>query len=211
MAPRRRQVTFFELLESLGENAWQQHLDTTETSISAAFWTALGHDLSLLPLRRKAARKLLHPVDARLAAEEVKLHLRAEEPFELEVRMRAAVGEWRCIRLRGCVTEWRDNGQPVVIGGIISDITDAVAAARKQSSAEHLVATLSKRELEVVSCLVAGAASKNIAHGLGLSQRTIEGYRARIMDKLGVRGVSALVQVALSGGVTRGGPVACGL
>jgi two-component system response regulator FixJ len=52
---------------------------------------------------------------------------------------------------------------------------------------------------------VGGAANKNIAYALGLSQRTVEGYRARLMDKMLVRSVAELVKVALAAGVTSPG------
>jgi DNA-binding NarL/FixJ family response regulator len=56
-----------------------------------------------------------------------------------------------------------------------------------------------------------GAANKNIARALGLSQRTVEGYHARLLEKLGVRGTGELVQVAIAAGVTRGSGSGCGL
>jgi two-component system response regulator FixJ len=99
---------------------------------------------------------------------------------------------------------WHD-GQPTCIGGIIKDISDRVAAAREHSDADDLVSALTKREREVLTCLVGGAANKNIAYALGLSQRTVEGYRARLMDKMLVRSVAELVKVALAAGVTSPG------
>jgi FixJ family two-component response regulator len=49
---------------------------------------------------------------------------------------------------------------------------------------------------------VGGAANKNIAYELGLSQRTVEGYRARLMEKMAVRNLAKLVQLALTAGLT---------
>jgi DNA-binding CsgD family transcriptional regulator len=198
-----RQQALFKLLEGLSECAWQQNVVTGETWVSTAFWTRLGYDPKLLPISRETARKLLHPADLTLAAEEVQLRRESNEPFEFEVRLRASSGEWRYIRMRGCVIESGDDGNPSVLGGIITDITDQVLAARTRSEAQDLIAALSTRELQVLNCLVTGAANKNIAYALGLSQRTVEAYRARLMDKMGVRGVGDLVQIALSGGITR--------
>jgi FixJ family two-component response regulator len=70
-----------------------------------------------------------------------------------------------------------------------------------QNRAKAMVAVLSRREREVLACLLAGAANKNIARAFGLSQRTVEGYRARLMDKLNVQSVGQLVQIALAAGV----------
>lgn len=45
--------------------------------------------------------------------------------------------------------------------------------------------------------VVAGKANKNIARDLGISQRTVEIHRARVMEKMKVRSVSMLVQLAM--------------
>ena len=193
-------VALFKLLESLSESAWQQDLSTGQTWVSEPFWRELGYDPKSLPLSREAAREVFHTDDLSLVAAEVELQREADEPFEVEVRVHAAKEDWRWLRLRGCVTMWRD-GHPTCIGGIIKDITERVVAARAKSDAKGLVSTLTKREEEVLGCLVNGAANKNIAYALGLSQRTVEGYRSRLMDKMLVKSLAELVQVALAAGV----------
>lgn len=70
--------------------------------------------------------------------------------------------------------------------------------------------TLTKREREVLGCLMDGAANKNIAHTLGISQRTVESYRARLMDKMLVSSFAELVQIAVTAGVTSDCSEGCG-
>lgn len=203
--------SFFALLEGMGEDAWEQSLQKGEVTVSAKFWRDLGYDPDLLPLAREAAQQLVHPLDLELVEEELALHLRSQEPFELEFRLYAATGEWRFVRLRGCVIETDVEGSPLFLAGSIRDLTDSVHAARSESRARAKIDTLSKREFEVLHCLVAGAANKNIAYALGLSRRTVEGYRARVLDKLNAKGIGELIQIALSAGVTPGTPVSCGM
>jgi len=57
---------------------------------------------------------------------------------------------------------------------------------------------LSKRELEVVQCLVQGLTNHEIAGHLGLSQHTVKNYLFRIFDKLGVSSRVELLFLALS-------------
>jgi len=45
--------------------------------------------------------------------------------------------------------------------------------------------------------VVDGKPNKNIARGLGISQRTVEIHRARVMEKMKVRSVSMLVQLVM--------------
>ena len=57
--------------------------------------------------------------------------------------------------------------------------------------------TLTPREREVATRLAAGQANKIIAIDFDLSERTVELHRARVMQKLGIRGVAQLVQFLL--------------
>lgn len=58
-------------------------------------------------------------------------------------------------------------------------------------------ATLTPREKEVMGLIVAGHANKVIAMDLGLSERTVEIHRARVMEKMATRSVAHLVRMAL--------------
>ena len=51
---------------------------------------------------------------------------------------------------------------------------------------------LSRRERQVVLGILAAKSTKQIADDLGLSPRTVETYRARVFDRLGVRGATQL-------------------
>jgi len=59
------------------------------------------------------------------------------------------------------------------------------------------IATLSRRERMVLVGLMEGKQNKNIAYDLGLSPRTVEMYRARMMDKLAARSLSDALRLGL--------------
>jgi DNA-binding CsgD family transcriptional regulator len=63
------------------------------------------------------------------------------------------------------------------------------------------VDTLTPRERDVLEQLVAGASNKEAGRVLGISPRTIENHRARIMEKLGAKNVADLVRTALRLGI----------
>jgi len=65
------------------------------------------------------------------------------------------------------------------------------------------LASLSEREREVLTLLVRGHTNQEIAGKLFLSVKTIETYRARIADKLGLRSRAELVRYALEVGLLR--------
>jgi two-component system response regulator FixJ len=63
------------------------------------------------------------------------------------------------------------------------------------------LATLSNREREVLDRLVAGKPNKIIAFDLGISPRTVEIYRANVMNKMSAGSLSDLVRMALFAGL----------
>jgi FixJ family two-component response regulator len=65
---------------------------------------------------------------------------------------------------------------------------------QQEFSIRNRIATLTPREQEVMRKVVDGCANKVIALDLGVSQRTIELHRARVMHKMGVRSLADLVK-----------------
>ncbi|MBB2931793.1 response regulator transcription factor [Paraburkholderia silvatlantica] len=55
---------------------------------------------------------------------------------------------------------------------------------------------LSPREVEVLQYLARGLSNKGIAARLGLSDKTVSTYKTRVLDKLGVTSLAALIEFA---------------
>lgn len=69
------------------------------------------------------------------------------------------------------------------------------------SAAAAKLDLLSPREREVLQGLLTGLPNKSIAYDLGISPRTVEIYRARVMDKMGARSLPELIRFALAAGL----------
>ena len=67
----------------------------------------------------------------------------------------------------------------------------------ERAEIESKLAALSNRERDVLGGLVAGRANKQIAYDLGISPRTVEIYRANLMNKMQAGSLSDLVRMAL--------------
>lgn len=65
------------------------------------------------------------------------------------------------------------------------------------AAAAVLIDTLTPREREVLEALVAGQPNKVIAFSLGISVRTVEVHRSRMMDHLGVRQLGQAVRLSV--------------
>jgi len=60
-----------------------------------------------------------------------------------------------------------------------------------------LFASLTPREREVLDLVVAGMSNKAVANTLGLSAKTVEVHRAKVMEKLQARSVADLVKMSM--------------
>ena len=60
---------------------------------------------------------------------------------------------------------------------------------------------LTSREREVMKMVIDGKANKVIAIDLGLSKRTVEVHRSKVMDKLGARSLADLVRIVIHSGL----------
>lgn len=66
-----------------------------------------------------------------------------------------------------------------------------------RDAARARIATLSPREHQVLDLLAGGRANKEVARVLGLSPRTVEIHRARMMTRLGVRSFAEAVRLVV--------------
>jgi two-component system, LuxR family, response regulator FixJ len=83
----------------------------------------------------------------------------------------------------------------------VREAVEEWARRRKESFGSDQIAgsyQLTKRERDVLAQIAAGASNKEAGRQLGISPRTIEVHRARIMAKLGARNVADLVRIVLS-------------
>jgi two-component system response regulator FixJ len=73
---------------------------------------------------------------------------------------------------------------------------DAVSETKEAEDAVRQIAALSPRERQVLSALMLGHSNKDVAVDLGISLRTVEIHRARMMERLGVQHLSQAVLIA---------------
>jgi FixJ family two-component response regulator len=81
------------------------------------------------------------------------------------------------------------------------DLSRAIAVARNR------VATLDKRESEVVRLVLNGFLNKEIANALDLALVTVKVYRARAMKKLGAGNASEMVRIVGLAGMCDEAPI----
>jgi two-component system invasion response regulator UvrY len=80
-------------------------------------------------------------------------------------------------------------------------VADLALQALADDAPPDPFSTLSPRERQIVTMVVNGMSSAAIGTELHLSPKTVDTYRSRIMTKLGVNGVTALVRLAVREGL----------
>jgi two-component system, LuxR family, response regulator FixJ len=97
--------------------------------------------------------------------------------------------------------------KPFHTATLVTRIREAVEAAREKAQAPagsrlaphfHGRGLLTPREFQVLELIANGASSKEAGRHLGISPRTIEVHRARVMEKLGAKNTIDLVHIVLS-------------
>ena len=81
---------------------------------------------------------------------------------------------------------------------LLDSINDALeidvekrGASRKQGALEKQIASLTEREREVMDLLAGGHTNKAVAEQLGISPRTVEVHRQRVLEKCEVKSVGS--------------------
>jgi FixJ family two-component response regulator len=99
--------------------------------------------------------------------------------------------------------------KPFCISDVVGRVDAVVGARARAESLEEIglrsqrlsgEARLTKREREVFALIAMGRTNKEVARELGLSARTVEGYRASVMRKVGATNATELVRRVLDRG-----------
>jgi DNA-binding NarL/FixJ family response regulator len=72
---------------------------------------------------------------------------------------------------------------------------------RPPSVPQHSLQVLTARQIQILTLIASGKATKEIAFELGLSDKTIAAHRAQIMERLGVKDRAGLVSFAVKHGL----------
>ncbi len=92
----------------------------------------------------------------------------------------------------------------VILGSVRRALALGERNRREQASVDEAkagIARLTTREYEVFEHLIIGRLNKQIAFDLGISARTVEVHRARVMEKMAARNLAHLVQMGLAKGI----------
>lgn len=142
----------------------------------------------------------LHPDDRDLCLEAYLKAFTARQPFRVQYRLAKTNGEYA----------WVENtGVPRIVDGAFEGFTgtavDVTERRRRAFTPDEesvrMVFALTERERQVLVLIANGKSTKEAAVTLGISYKTADSHRSRILEKLGVHETASMVRYAIRAGL----------
>ena len=133
--------TLQNILWGTAAGTWEWNVQTGDTRFNERWAEMVGYKLSeLQPTTIETWLSLCHPDDQSLSETRLNEHFAGErDSYDVELRMRHRDGHWIWVQDRGRVVSRTDTGQPLLMAGTHSDITQRkLAEARVQEMMSQL-------------------------------------------------------------------------
>ena len=153
----------------------------------------------------------------------IDINLPGMSGLDLQRELTRRDASFPCVLLTGgsevgqVIRAMRDNAvdflvKPIQSEALLASVTRALEVGRKRRANSPIpvgvdtarMDQLTRRERDVVALIADGLSNKEVAGRLAISQRTVEGHRARAMHKLEVRTPAELVRLLLAQGSGHG-------
>jgi PAS domain S-box-containing protein len=143
----------------------------------------------------------LHADDRGLCMETYLKSFSARQPFRMQYRLRRGDGEYVWVENRGA-PYYTGEGR---LGGFTGSAVDVNQRHRAYYTPDEesirMVFSLTEREREVLVLIAQGLSTKKAAGQLGISYKTADSHRSRILEKLGVHETASMVRYAIRAGL----------
>ena len=193
------EARFRELADSSPLMIWMSGPDAMWTYFNLAWLEFRGR-----PLAEEVGNgwtEGLHPDDRDICVETYLKAFTSRQPYRIEYRLQRADGEYCWVEDRGipCLD---GAGGLAGFNGAVVDISDRRRPYFKpDEEALRIVFTLTERERQVLVLVAEGKSTRRAARQLGISYKTVESHRSRILEKLGVHETASMVRYAIRAGL----------
>jgi PAS domain S-box-containing protein len=142
------------IIEGTNVGTWQWNIKTGETEFNERWAEISGYSLEELgPTTIETWGELCHPDDLKRSSRLLEEHFAGKtEYYHIELRMRHKNGQWVWVLDRGKVSEWDENGKPLLMYGTHQDITIRKYTELAMLKLSNELATLNGIELLNETC-----------------------------------------------------------
>jgi PAS domain S-box-containing protein len=199
---RQKQATgeqrFRELLDASPIMVWMSGTDAMCTFFNRSWLHFRGR--ALQEELGNGWAEGLHPDDRDLCLETYLKAFTARSPFRTQYRVQCAGGDYAWIE---------NSGTPLiedhVYEGFMGTAMDITLQRNRMFTPDRdsmrLVFALTERERQVLVLIASGKSTKQAASQLGISYKTADSHRSRILEKLGVHETASMVRYAIRAGL----------
>jgi len=143
----------------------------------------------------------LHLDDRDLYIETYLKAFATRQPFHIQYRLQRADGSYTWVEDNGLPRHQPDGAFSGYVG-MVMDITDRMRSSfTPDQESMRLVFALTERERQVLVLIADGKSTKEAATHLGISYKTADSHRSRILEKLGVHETASMVRHAIRAGL----------
>jgi PAS domain S-box-containing protein len=189
---------FRELLDATPIMVWISGTDAVCTFFNRAWLEFRGRTLE--EELGSGWTEGLHPDDRDLCLETYLKAFTARAPFRVQYRVQRAGGGYAWIENSG--TPLIEDTVFVGFMGTAMDVSDRRSSMfTPDRESVRLVFALTERERQVLVLIAGGRSTKETAIQLGISYKTADSHRSRILEKLGVHETASMVRYAIRAGL----------
>jgi PAS domain S-box-containing protein len=194
-----------------GDRRFRRLADATPVMIWMSDGDAMGvfFNRAWLEFRGRAAEEEMgngwtegvHPDDRDLCLETYLKAFAARRPFRLQHRLLRADGEPCWVEFVGAPRFDEKGDFAGFTGSAVEAGSRRGAAFTPSEEAVRMVFALTERERQVLALIADGKSTKETAVRLGISYKTADSHRSRILEKLGVHETASMVRYAIRAGL----------
>ena len=210
LAQAEADLDYFRQKQVSGEQRFRELLDATPVMIWMSGTDAMCtfFNRSWLAFRGRTLQEELgngwadgiHPDDRDLCLETYLKAFTARCPFRVQYRVQRAGGEFGWIENSG--TPLIEDTVFVGFMGTAIDVSDRrTRVFTPDRESLRMVFALTERERQVLVLIAGGQSTKEAAARLGISYKTADSHRSRILEKLGVHETASMVRYAIRAGL----------
>jgi PAS domain S-box-containing protein len=199
---RRQQISdarFYVLADSAPLMLWMAGPDAMCSYFNRAWLEFRGRDLAQEAGNGWADG--LHSDDRPYCIDNYLTCFSSREPFRIQYRLQRVGGDYRWIEGTG-TPRFDAEGNFAGFMGTAVDIHDRKCGIfTPDEDSVRMVFALTERERQVLVLIADGKSTKEAAVRLGISYKTADSHRSRILEKLGVHETASMVRYAIRAGL----------